>query len=118
MKMKCVLMGLLASTALMGCSTTQDFLNDNQITATQAAQNRGKFEFSCDAVTTTVLNRKTIDLYRIQVPQYQIGVAGCGKKAVYIVNCNAENGCMVYDSQHDFLEQTDTGTKATLNNIE
>lgn len=118
MNFRLILAGALASMTLMGCTTTQDFLNENQVTATQAAQNRGKFEFSCDAVTTTVLNRKTIDLYRIDVPQYQIGVSGCGKKAVYIVNCNAENGCMVYDSQHDFLEQTESGTKANINEIE
>ncbi|GEA51613.1 hypothetical protein VIN01S_24170 [Vibrio inusitatus NBRC 102082] len=118
MKIKTLVVALLASATLMGCTSTQEFLDDNQINATQAAGNRGKFEFSCDAVTTTVLNRKTIDLYRFEVPQYQIGVAGCGKKEVYIVNCNEENGCMVYDSKHDFLKDDKQQPDSTLTSIE
>lgn len=118
MKTKVWVVALLASATLMGCTSTQEFLNDNQVQATEAASNRGKFEFSCDAVSTTVLNRKTIDLYRMQVPQYQVGVAGCGKKEVYIVNCNAESGCMVYDSKHDFLTDAKENGDSAISKIE
>ncbi|GEM79800.1 hypothetical protein [Vibrio superstes] len=118
MKMKVILAGLLASLALVGCTTTKDFLNDHQDEATQAASNRGKFEFSCDAVSATVLNRKTIELYPVEMPQYQVGIAGCGKKEVYIVNCNPESGCMVYDSAHDFLKDTKKQDTTAATSIE
>ncbi len=85
---------------MMGCTSTQEFLNENQSMATEAAMNRAKFELSCQTVQTTVLNKKTIDLYRYEVPQYQVGVSGCGKKVVYLVNCNPDSGCMVYDNKN------------------
>jgi hypothetical protein len=84
----------------MGCTSTQEFLNENQAMAMEAAVNRAKFELSCQTVDTTVLNKKTIELYRYEVPQYQVGVSGCGKKVVYLVNCNPDSGCMVYDNKN------------------
>ncbi|KFA95407.1 hypothetical protein [Vibrio sp. ER1A] len=100
MKTKLLLISTLTSIFMMGCTSTQEFLNENQSMATEAAMNRAKFELSCQTVQTTVLNKKTIDLYRYEVPQYQVGVSGCGKKVVYIVNCNPDSGCMVYDNKN------------------
>ncbi|AYV23845.1 MULTISPECIES: hypothetical protein [Vibrio] len=100
MKTKLLLISTLTSIFMMGCTSTQEFLNENQSMATEAAMNRAKFELSCQTVQTTVLNKKTIDLYRYEVPQYQVGVSGCGKKVVYLVNCNPDSGCMVYDNKN------------------
>ncbi|MCG9627962.1 hypothetical protein L1D34_24375 [Vibrio mediterranei] len=100
MKTKLLLISTLMSIVMMGCTSTQEFLNENQSMATEAAMNRAKFELSCQTVQTTVLNKKTIDLYRYEVPQYQVGVSGCGKKVVYLVNCNPDSGCMVYDNKN------------------
>ena len=100
MKTKLLLISTLTSIFMMGCTSTQEFLNENQSMATEAAMNRAKFELSCQTVQTTVLNKKTIDLYRYEVPQYQVGVSGCGKKVVYLVNCNPDSGCMLYDNKN------------------
>ena len=100
MNTKLLLISTLTSIFMMGCTSTQEFLNENQSMATEAAMNRAKFELSCQTVQTTVLNKKTIDLYRYEVPQYQVGVSGCGKKVVYLVNCNPDSGCMVYDNKN------------------
>ncbi|MCG9663421.1 hypothetical protein ACPV5U_08280 [Vibrio mediterranei] len=100
MKTKLLVISTLTSIFMMGCTSTQEFLNENQSMATEAAMNRAKFELSCQTVQTTVLNKKTIDLYRYEVPQYQVGVSGCGKKVVYLVNCNPDSGCMVYDNKN------------------
>ncbi len=112
MNKKLLLISLMTSLATMGCTSTQEFLNEHQSMASEAALNRAKFELSCQTVETTILNKKTIDLYRFEVPQYQVGVSGCGKKAVYQVNCNPESGCMVYDNKDaPFSDESSTREK-------
>ncbi|GEA52265.1 hypothetical protein VIN01S_30690 [Vibrio inusitatus NBRC 102082] len=118
MRMRWVLASVLAIVTLTGCTTTAEFVLKNQPSAAQAAQNRGVFELSCNEVSTTLLNSKTIDLYERQVPEYQIGVSGCGKKEVYTVVCNPNSGCMAYDSKEGALDTAVSSTEAGIEQLE
>ncbi|WP_147094859.1 hypothetical protein [Vibrio superstes] len=107
MKLKSVISCVLAAATLVGCTTTAEFINDNQPSAALAAQNRGRFELSCSEVSTTLLNSKTIDLYTRQIPEYQFGVSGCDKKEIYTVTCNPDSGCMAYHNKDQVLDEVD-----------
>lgn len=118
MKIKWSIASLLAIITLSGCTTTAEFVNQNQPAATSAAQSRGAFELSCHEVSATTLNTKTIDLYEKQIPEYQIGVSGCGKKQVYTVICNPDSGCMAYEDMDGALDAASSSADASTQQIE
>lgn len=92
------IMIIVASFVLVACESTQDYLAEYQAEAEAASKRKAEFEFDCKDVSTTLISEKRIEAYRFERPQYQIGVKGCGKKKVYLVNCNEGDGCTVLDS--------------------
>ena len=99
--MKCwsIALSALATLAILcGCQTQQQMVDEMQADATQVAKQRGTFELNCPAATATVLSKEMIQSEisnpRWAPPQraeYTIGVAGCDKRATYMVVC-AEGG--------------------------
>ncbi|WP_171391322.1 hypothetical protein, partial [Vibrio mediterranei] len=89
---------IVASMVLVGCESTQEYLGKYQAEAEAASKRKAEFEFDCKDVSTTLISEKRIETFRLERPQYQIGAKGCGKKKVYLVNCNEDEGCTVLDS--------------------
>ena len=84
--------------ALIGCQSATQTLANEQSVAMQAAVGRGQFELSCSTATGTVLSSNLLQpaLYGgFEHAEYTIGVAGCGRRAVYISVCyNAGPHCL------------------------
>jgi hypothetical protein len=81
-----MLLGLLAA----GCAVGPPYIDQMQPEALSMATRRGQFEMNCPAATATVLSRDTIQPIVFGGPlraEYTIGVAGCGRRASYIVIC-------------------------------
>jgi hypothetical protein len=65
-------------------------LANEQTVAMQAAVRRGQFGLGCPSASGTVLSQNLLQpaLYNGRKrAEYTIGVAGCGKRAVYISVC-------------------------------
>jgi hypothetical protein len=65
-------------------------LGDERAVAMQAAFRRGQFELACPNAAGTVLSQNLLQpaLYGgLERAEYTIGVAGCGKRAVYVRVC-------------------------------
>jgi hypothetical protein len=78
-------LGLLA-----GCQTPTQTLAKEQDVAMQAAVRRGQFELACPNAAGTVLSSNLLQpasFNGFERAEYTIGVAGCGKRAVYISVC-------------------------------
>jgi hypothetical protein len=88
----------LCATTLAGCQTTQQVLASDQGAAIQAAVNRGRWELECPGATGTVLSSTMLQPILwggIERAEYQVGVAGCNKRATYIVICPQDtSGCL------------------------
>lgn len=92
---------LIALLAGAGCATQAKFLDSKQDDAMQTAVARGRFELNCPAATGTILSRNVIQpryqgpwVGAIQRAEYTIGVAGCDKRATYVVVCpEGGTGC-------------------------
>ena len=84
--------------ALPGCQSSQQSLANEQDTALQTAVKRGQFELNCPSATGTVLSSDMLQpvLWRgTERAEYQIGVAGCGRRASYVVVCPMDSdGCV------------------------
>jgi len=83
---------------LYGCQSQQQMVNEMQPDALQVAKQRGKFELNCPSATATVISHEMIQSDIVnprwappQRAEYTIGVAGCNKRATYLVIC-AEGG--------------------------
>jgi hypothetical protein len=79
------LLGLLTA-----CQSQTQTLADEQTVAMQAAVRRGQFELACPGATGSVLSSNLLQpvLFNgIERAEYTIGVAGCGKRAVYVSVC-------------------------------
>jgi hypothetical protein len=81
---------LAVLTAVTGCESPQQSLQDEQGAALQTAVQRGRFELGCPAATGTVLSSDMLQPVLwggTERAEYQIGVEGCGKRATYVVVC-------------------------------
>jgi hypothetical protein len=93
LKLAAFLAGLMfawAALGLSGCQSSEQTLANEQEVATQTALKRGQFELDCPAATATVLSSDMLEpvLWRgIERAEYQIGIAGCGKRTTYVVIC-------------------------------
>jgi len=83
---------------LAGCQSQQQMVNEMQPDALQVAKQRGKFELNCPSATATMISNEMIQSEIVnprwappQRAEYTIGVAGCNKRATYLVIC-AEGG--------------------------
>ena len=84
------ILALSALCTLAGCQSQTQILANEQTVAMQAAVRRGEFELACPSATGTVLSNNVLQpvLYGgFERAEYTIGVAGCGKRAVYISVC-------------------------------
>jgi hypothetical protein len=94
---------------LYGCQSQQQVVDEMQADATQVAQRRGAFELNCPAATATVLSKEMIQSAitnpRWAPPEraeYTVGVAGCNKRATYIVICAAGGtGCVAGGARNE-----------------
>ena len=91
--------GAVAVAAIFcGCQSQSQMVDEMQADATQAANQRGKFELNCPTATASVISKEMIQSIitnpRWAPPQraeYTVGVSGCDKRATYLVVC-AEGG--------------------------
>jgi hypothetical protein len=96
---------LLVAVALAaaGCQSQQQIVDSMQPDAMHVAQRRGAFELNCPAATAELLSKEMIQSPVVMNPrfappqraEYTIGVAGCGKRATYLVICaDGGTGCV------------------------
>jgi hypothetical protein len=96
-----VLLTLVAVTALTGCVSQTQFLDNKQGMAIQTASSRAQFELNCQELTASVISREVIQpalqgpwVNGIQRAEFTIGINGCGKKAMFVVICpDGGEGC-------------------------
>jgi len=90
--------GILAT----ACASGPPFIDRMQPQAVEMAVRRGQFEMNCPTATGDLVSRETIQppiqtvVYTGPVrAEYTVGVAGCGKRALYIVICpdNGSGNC-------------------------
>lgn len=85
-----IMWAFVALASVAGCQSQSQMLADEQTVAIQAAVRRGQFELACPNATGTVLSSNFLQpvLYGgLERAEYTIGVAGCGKRAVYVSVC-------------------------------
>jgi hypothetical protein len=91
-----------------GCQSQQQMVDEMQADATQVAKQRGKFELNCPTATASVLSKEMIQSEIVnprwappERAQYTIGVAGCDKRATYLVVCAmGGTGCVAGGAQN------------------
>ena len=96
-----LLLTLVAATALTGCVSQTQFLDNMQGMAIQTASDRALFELNCQDTSATVISREVIQpalqgpwVNGIQRAEFTIGIRGCGKKAMFVVICpDGGDGC-------------------------
>lgn len=99
---------VLISVLFGGCQSQQQMVDEMQADATQVAKQRGKFELDCPTATATVLSKEMIQSEIMnprwappQRAQYTVGVAGCDKRATYMVVCaEGGTGCVAAGAQN------------------
>lgn len=88
-----------------GCVSQQQALLQTQDQAVSVALRRGQFELGCPTATGVVLSStmlQPIAWRGFERAEYTVGVAGCGKKASYIVICPEDSsGCVAGASRTD-----------------
>ena len=97
-----IVLSALTCLVASGCASGPPFIDQAQPEAVSMAQRRGQFEFNCPAAKGEMISREEIqplvNTFRFSGTvraEYTIGVAGCGKRATYIVIC-PENGGNCY----------------------
>ena len=94
---------IAATLAVAGCQSQQQIVDSMQPDAIHVAQRRGAFELNCPAATAELLSKEMIQGPVVMNPrfappdraEYTIGVAGCGKRATYLVICaDGGTGCV------------------------
>ena len=96
-----ILLTLAATTALTGCVSQTQFLDNKQGMAIQTASKRAQFELNCQDTTASVISREVIQpalqgpwVNGIQRAEFTIGIRGCDKKAMFVVICpDGGEGC-------------------------
>jgi len=98
MKTALTLSAAAVAAILAGCQSQQQMVNEMQPDALQVAKQRGRFELNCPSATATMISNEMIQSEIVnprwappQRAEYTIGVAGCNKRATYLVVC-AEGG--------------------------
>ncbi|HXW73713.1 MAG TPA: hypothetical protein VEK10_02760 [Steroidobacteraceae bacterium] len=101
------------SAVVCGCESQQQMVNEMQADALHVATQRGKFELNCPAATATVLSNEMIQSTVVnprwappQRAEYTIGVAGCNKRATYLVVCaEGGTGCVAGGARNEVQQQ-------------
>ena len=94
----------LALTALFGCVSQQQMLDQQQGTAMETALARGRFELGCPSATAVVLSRDFIQpavqggpymgVEGINRLEYTFGIEGCGQRMTLVAMCQqGSNTC-------------------------
>jgi hypothetical protein len=91
-----------------GCQSQQQMVDEMQADATQVAKQRGKFELNCPTATAQVLSKEMVQSQIVnprwappQRAEYTVGVAGCDKRATYLVVCaEGGTGCVAAGAQN------------------
>jgi len=113
MRISFALMSVVAICVLFGaCQSQQQMVDEMQADATQVAKQRGKFELNCPTATATVLSKEMIQSEIVnprwappQRAEYTVGVAGCDKRATYLVVCaEGGTGCVAAGAQNQIQE--------------
>lgn len=96
----------LGAVALVtGCVTQQQALAQRQDQATVVAERRGQFDLGCPTAKGTILSSAMLEpvAWRgVERAEYTVGVAGCGKKATYVVICPEDSsGCVAGAARND-----------------
>lgn len=99
---------VVISALVAGCQSQQQMVDEMQADATQVAKQRGKFELGCPTATATVLSKEMIQSEIMnprwappQRAEYTVGVAGCDKRATYMVVCaEGGTGCVAAGAQN------------------
>jgi hypothetical protein len=91
---------------LAGCQSNQQFLAGSQTAAVQTAVTRARFEMDCPEATGSVLSSEVVQpafvgprMMGIPRGEYTVGVAGCGRRATYVVLCPDGGGCFAGDGR-------------------
>ena len=108
MKMIRVLGGLVLAAGICACQSQQQMVDEMQTDATQVAKQRGKFELNCPTATASILSKEMIQSEVMnprwappQRAEYTVGVAGCEKRATYLVVCaEGGTGCIAAGAQN------------------
>ena len=108
MKSSLAMSTLFIAALLGGCQSQQQAVDEMQADATQVAKQRGKFELNCPTATASVLSKEMIQSEIVnprwappQRAEYTIGVAGCDKRATYLVVCaEGGTGCVAGGAQN------------------
>jgi hypothetical protein len=103
---------VVVSALFVGCQSQQQMVDEMQADATQVAKQRGKFELNCPTATATVLSKEMIQSEIVnprwappQRAEYTVGVAGCNKRATYMVVCaEGGTGCIAAGAQNQIQE--------------
>jgi len=99
---------LAAVLAVAGCASGPPFIDQMQPEAVNMAVRRGQFEMQCPTATGEVISRETlqplVQTFRYSGPEraeYTVGVAGCGKRTMYVVICpdNGSQSCFAGGSR-------------------
>ena len=101
MKSALTVLTLAAITALTGCVSQTQFLDNKQGPAIQTATGKAQFELNCQETQATVISREVVQpalqgpfMNGIQRAEFTIGVRGCDKKAMFVVICpDGGEGC-------------------------
>jgi hypothetical protein len=99
---------VLITVLFTGCQSQQQMVDEMQADATQVAKQRGRFELNCPTATAQVLSKEMIQSEIVnprwappQRAQYTVGVAGCDKRATYMVVCaEGGTGCVAAGAQN------------------
>ena len=100
---------VLVVAAVAGCASGPPFIDQAQPEAIHMDERRGQFELNCPQVTSDVVSRETlqplVQTFRYSGPdraEYTIGVAGCGKRVMYVVICpDNGSGCFAGGARSD-----------------
>jgi len=103
---------VVVSALFVGCQSQQQMVDEMQADATQVAKQRGKFELACPTATAQVLSKEMIQSEIVnprwappQRAEYTVGVAGCNKRATYMVVCaEGGTGCVAAGAQNQIQE--------------
>ena len=99
----------VAAALLAGCQSGPPFIDAAQPEAVNMAVRRAQFQMNCPGATGQVISRETlqpvVQTFRFSGPEraeYTIGVAGCGKRVMYVVICpDNGSGCFAGGARND-----------------
>ncbi len=98
------LLAAVCLTALAGCESTEQQLDQQQQQAVDTALQRVRFDMNCPSATGQVLSRQMIQpvsvRFGIERAEYTVGVEGCGQRQTIVVVCPQDgSGCFAGGSR-------------------